>query len=278
MLARRSCLSVPGSSEKMLAKAAGLGADEVVLDLEDSVAPEAKETARSLVAGALRGGAPAAVRINGLDSAWWREDVDAVGSLAGSLVVPKVERPEDLERVARRLDALGEPAGDTRLQALIETARGLRDVGDIAAASPRLDTLILGYLDLAASLGRPLRQDEPGRWLHAQEALIVAARASGRQAIDGPHLAVGDEAGLRGAAEHARDLGYDGKWAIHPAQVPVLNAAFSPRPEELERAQAVLDALAEADAGVLAADGEMVDEASRKLALGVLARARAGSA
>jgi citrate lyase subunit beta/citryl-CoA lyase len=276
MLARRSCLSVPGSSQSMLAKAPELGADEVVLDLEDSVAPEAKQEARSLVAGALDG-APAAVRINGLASAWWRDDVDAVGGLAGSLVVPKVEGPEDLERVARRLDALGEPAGGTRLQALIETARGLQHVGEIAAASARLDTLILGYLDLAASLGRPLRQDEPGRWLHAQETLLVAARASGRQAIDGPHLAVDDEAGLLRAAEHARALGYDGKWAIHPAQVPVLNSTFSPRPEELERAQAVLDALAEAEAGVLEAEGQMLDEASRKHALGVLARGTAGS-
>ncbi len=276
MLARRSCLSVPGSSQKMLAKAPGLGADEVVVDLEDSVAPADKPQARRLAAEALARDAMA-VRINGLDSGGWRDDTDAVGQAAGSLVVPKVEGPDDLDRVARRLDALGDAARETRLQALIETARGLQAVAEIAAASPRLDTLILGYLDLAASLGRPLRQDEPQRWSYAQEALLVAARAEGLQAIDGPYLAVDDEAGLARAAAHARELGYEGKWAVHPSQVPVLNGAFDPGPEELARAQAVLDALEGAGQGAVRADGEMLDEASRKLALGVLARARAGA-
>ena len=265
----------------MLAKAAGLGADEVVVDLEDSVAVESKEAARELAARTLSESplseGSVAVRFNGLDSSWWRDDVERLAPLVGSVVLPKAESPVDVERVAAQLDTLGEAAREVGVQALIDTAHWLQHVGEIAAASERLDALILGYLDLAASLGRPLAQDQPSRWLYAQEQVVVAARSAGLQAIDGPHLATRDEDGLRRAAAHARDLGYDGKWAIHPAQVPVLNAVFSPDQVDLARAQAVLDALDAADGGVVEVDGQMVDEASRKLALGVVARARGAS-
>ena len=278
MLARRSCLSVPGSSEPMLAKAAGVGADEVVVDLEDSVAPESKEAARELAAQTLSTGslaqATVAVRLNSLGSRWWREDLERLAPRVDSVVLPKAESAADVEEVAAQLDSLGGPAQGVRIQALIETAAGLQHVDEIAAGSERLDALTLGYLDLAASLGRPLAQDEPSRWLYAQERLVVAARSEGLQAIDGPHLATRDEDGLRRAAAHVRDLGYDGKWAIHPAQVPVLNAVFSPDEGDLARAQAVLDALDAADGGAVEVGGQMVDEASRKLALGVVARAR----
>jgi citrate lyase subunit beta / citryl-CoA lyase len=287
MRVRRSCLSVPGSSEAMLTKAAGLPADEVVIDLEDSVAPAAKPQARELVAELLgRDAIPAAavaVRVNAIDSPWFADDVTAVAGRAGgpigSLVVPKVEGAEDVGQVAALLDSLGEPAAGIRIQALVETARGLLRAGEIAAASPRLETLILGYADLAASLGRPPGPDAPERWLHAQETLLVAARAFGLQAIDGPYLGIRDDEGLRARAERVRDLGFDGKWAVHPGQIEAINEAFTPAAEEFERASAVVAALDRAagdDArGAVELDGAMIDEASRKLALQIVARGRA---
>ena len=282
MLARRSPLSVPGSSEKMLAKAPGLGADELVLDLEDAVAPAAKAEAREALAVFLsvRPEGPAmAVRVNALDSPWFGDDVTVLVQRAGaaidSLVLPKVEAAADLRAVDELLDRLGEPAAGIRTQALIETAAGLLRAGEIAGASPRLDALILGYADLAASLGRPADPGPKG-WLHAQETVLLAARAAGLQAIDGPYLPIRDEDGLRQRADHARALGYDGKWAVHPDQLAIINDAFTPQPEELEHANAIVAALEEADAGGAAElDGEMIDEASRKLAVQVVARGQA---
>ena len=289
MRARRSCLSVPGSSPGMLAKASGLPADEVVIDLEDAVAASAKDEARadvvSALAGGRLGGRTVAVRINGLDTPWCHRDIVALadGPAAGavtSLVIPKVRAPEDIAWVARLLDVIGAGGRAIRLQALIETAAGLRRAGDIAQAGPRLEALILGYADLRASLGRPGGAEElPDRWSFAQETVLVAARAAGLQAIDGPHLLVGDTTGLRAWAAYVRALGYDGKWAIHPSQLDTLNATFSPTPEEVERARAVVAALAEAEAdggrGAVMLEGEMIDEALRKQALQVVARARA---
>ena len=207
MRARRSCLSVPGSSRRMLAKAAGLPADEVVIDLEDAVAASAKDEARAAVVSALAegqmDGRTVAVRVNGLETPWCHRDIVALadGPAAGavtSLVVPKVQAPEDIVWVARLLDAIGTGEKAIRLQALIETAAGLRRAGDIGQAGPRLEALILGYADLRASLGRPADdQEPPDRWSFAQETVLVAARAGGLQAIDGPHLRVGDAAGLQ---------------------------------------------------------------------------------
>jgi citrate lyase subunit beta/citryl-CoA lyase len=289
MRARRSCLSVPGSSPRMLAKASGLPADEVVIDLEDAVAAPAKDDARASVVSFLASGQmegrTVAVRVNGLDTPWCQRDIVALadGPAAGAvttLVVPKVQAPEDIAWVARLLDMIGAGARAIRLQALIETAAGLGQAGCIGQAGPRLEALILGYADLRASLGRPASAEEPpDRWSFAQEAVLVAARAAGLQAIDGPHLRADDAAGLSAWASHARALGYDGKWAIHPSQLDTLNATFSPTPEEIERARGIISALemAEADAGrgVVTLDGEMIDEALRKQALEVLARARA---
>jgi citrate lyase subunit beta / citryl-CoA lyase len=280
MRARRSALSVPGSSERMLAKAAGLAADEIVVDLEDAVAPAAKDEARGLVARLLGEGLGAAgavaVRVNALDTGWCHRDVLALVEGAGpeidSLVLPKVEDAEEVRWLDRFLGMLGERASAIRVQALVETADGLQRAGEIAAASPRIDALILGYADLAASLGRASRDDPPERWLHAQETVLVAARAAGVQAIDGPFLAIRDEEGLRRRAEHARALGYDGKWAVHPDQVPVLNEVFTPSADEIERARTIVSALEAEGPGALEIDGRMVDEASRKLALQVLAR------
>ncbi|MBN1528246.1 MAG: CoA ester lyase [Thermoleophilaceae bacterium] len=271
MKARRSCLSVPGSSERMLAKAAALPADEVVIDLEDGVAAADKARARELVASVLDGGAlaGAAVRVNAPGGDWFEADVAELAGRAGSLVIPKVDSAAELAQVD-----IAVPRG-TRLQALVETAAGLQSAGEIAAASPRLDALILGYADLAASLGRGPGADVPELWLHAQDSVLVAARAAGIQAIDGPHLAIRDDAGLRRWAAHARTLGFDGKWAVHPGQLAAINAAFTPAPDELERAAAVVAALADGSPGAVELDGEMIDEAIRKQALATVARGRA---
>ena len=282
MRVRRSCLSVPGSSEKMLAKAGGLQADEIVIDLEDSVAAGAKNEARELVCRVLAegrlGAGLVAVRVNALDSPWYRDDVAALAERAGpavdSLVVPKVETAEDVREVERMLD---DREAAMQIQALVETAAGLVRVAEIATASPRLDALILGYADLAASLGRSNPEAASERWLYAQEALLVAARAAGVGAIDGPYLAIADEQGLRRWAEHVRDLGYDGKWAIHPSQLEMINHTFTPGDAEVERARAVLAVLEQAESdgaqGAVELDGKMIDEASRKQAEQVVARA-----
>jgi len=268
----------------MLSKAVALETDEVVVDLEDSVAADAKEDARELVAAFLsRDGsvAPAvAVRVNALATPWGERDVVDLVRRAGrridSLIVPKVERAEEIAEVARLLDTQGEPGRGVRLQALVETAAGLLRVGEIAAASSRLEVLILGYLDLSASLGRAPGLVAPASWLYAQERVLVAARAFGLQMIDGPYLEIRDAEGLRLRADHARALGFDGKWAVHPDQLAIINEAFTPTAEEVSRARAIVDALERAEGrGALELEGEMIDEASRKLALQVIARGRA---
>jgi citrate lyase subunit beta/citryl-CoA lyase len=268
----------------MLSKAGGLPADELVVDLEDSVAAEAKAEARELVAGVLADGGltsgTVAVRVNAPDSPWWEGDVVELVERAGpwidSLVLPKVESAEGVRGVERLLGTLGERAAALGLQALVETAGGVQRAGEIAAASPRLEALVLGYADLAASLGRLPGSDSPELWLHAQETVLVAARAGGLQAIDGPYLAIRDEHGLRVRSERTRALGFDGKWAVHPDQLPTINEVFTPSREEFERASAVVAALEGAEGrGAVELDGEMIDEASRKLALQIVARGRA---
>jgi len=273
--ARRSCLTVPGSSEKMLAKAALLAADEIVLDLEDSVVASAKREARDRVAKLLTGDdwqrRRVAVRVNAIGSPWWEDDVTAVVAARHpqlSLVVPKVESAATLAELDARLGQA--PLG---VQALIESAAGLAYAREIAASGRRLEALILGYADLAASLGRAADSTQP--WLFAQETLLLAARAHGLQAIDGPFFTIGDAAGLRRAADTARQLGFDGKWAIHPGQIAAINTAFTPGEAEVNRARALLAALDDAGArgqGAAAFEGGMIDEAMRAAALRTLAR------
>ncbi len=266
----------------MLLKSIGLPVDEVVVDLEDSVAVDAKVSARELVA-AFAGHAdvrPFAVRINALASPWGERDVielarNSHGRIR-SVIVPKVERPEDLLAVQGLLDELGAQGAGVGLQALIETASGLLRAGEIAAASPRLESLILGYLDLAASLGRGPGASSAESWMHAQETVLVTARAYGLQAIDGPYLEIRDDAGLRLWAEHVRAVGFDGKWAIHPSQVATINAVFTPSADELARAHSILEVLSSAEgSGAVELGGEMIDEATRKRALEVIERGRA---
>lgn len=268
-------------------KGRAIAVDEVVLDLEDSVPAAGKEEARAGLVDALGSGewAPRsiAVRINGIDTPWFRSDVSELvagaGSAIDSIVVPKVETPDQLRLLDRLVDEL-EPPGRTRpiaLEALIETAVGLRAIDSIAASVERLEALILGPADLAASLGLPDGDPEARdeALSFARSTLLVAARAAGIGAVDGPYLRIDDEPGLQRSAERARALGYDGKWALHPRQIAPLEETFTPSAAEVERARAVLAALEGGDRGAVALDGEMVDEASRKRAEGVLARADA---
>ncbi len=271
----------------MLAKAQEQPADELVIDLEDAVVPDGKEAARATVIAAIRDGSwgqrSVVVRVNPLATEWGRRDVEEVvagaGEALGGLVVPKVESPAELEELDSLLDEPEERAGrePVGLQALIETAAGLVRAAEIARASARLEALIIGFADLAASLGRSSDADYPGdRWHWVRETVLVAARSAGLQAIDGPHLDVGDLEGLAVEAGRARALGLDGKWALHPGQIEPINAAFSPAQAEVDRAGAIIDALAASEGrGAVSLDGEMIDEASRKLAAQVLARGQA---
>jgi len=271
----------------MLAKAPRRGADEIVVDLEDAVATSAKDEARAIVAAAL--GEPqwrdarASVRVNAPRTPWCHLDVIAIASLPnapGSLVVPKVESAADLQFVERLLDgieAAATPGRPMRVQALIETAAGVERLAEIAAATERLDALILGYADLSASLGRAAgAKAELDSWRAIQDAVLVAARAHNVSAIDGPYLGVAVDEGFTAAAERARDMGFDGKWAIHPAQVAALNELFTPSAEELEHARSIIETLEQAEReggrGAVALDGQMLDEAVRVAALRVLAR------
>ena len=286
MSRRRACLVVPAAPAAKLAKGATLAADEVVLDLEDAVLPAVKGEARAAVVDALGGEWAAesvAVRVNAIGSPWCHSDLAALAASkreALTAVLPKVEHAGDLAFADRLLAGAEAAAGRTtpvRLIALIETAAGLAAAAEIAGASERLDGLVLGYADLAASLGRPA-VGAPEEWRFAQDAVLVAARAAGIQAIDGPYLGTRDDDALRAGAQHARALGYDGKWAIHPAQLDTLREAFTPTDEEVADAREVLAALdrAAADgAGAVAAGDQMLDEALALSARRVLARAGA---
>jgi citrate lyase beta subunit len=249
----------------MLAKAATLQADEVVVDLEDGVAVEEKEAGRANLAAAKALGT-LAVRINGLATTWWRDDLQAaLAAQVDVVVVPKVDSAADLATVAELL-----PAG-VGLEVQIETARGLVEVERIAAMGGPLEALVFGPGDFAASLGVPVLTIGAGASEYALARIAVAARAYGLQAVDGPHAALRDDDALRGSAERALALGYDGKWVIHPDQIATVNSAFTPSSEAVDRARRIL---ASAD-GASALDGEMVDAATRRLAESVLARASA---
>ena len=231
------------------------------------------------------------MRINGPGTSWFERDVRDLLAGAGErlrcLVVPKVERAADVELVAGLASEVEAAHGRARpvgLELLIETAVGLRHAPEIAEASERAECLIVGYADLAASLGRPPiapAEDPRERWGPVLHTVLVAARAAGIQAIDGPFFDIGDLPGCRAWADFARSLGYDGKWAIHPAQIAPLAEAFSPTDAELDAATALIETLAASEAdgrGAALHRGEMIDEASRKQALGVLARGIAAGA
>ena len=299
-LPRRSCLSVPGSSEKMLGKAPTLPADMVFLDLEDSVAPLEKEAARSKVVDAIKnqdwGDKVLCVRVNAWDTQWTAFDVMEVVGNAGErleeVMLPKVQTAAEvvaLDLLLSQVEAhAGLPAGHIGIEAQIETTRGLINVEEICAASPRLEAIIFGPADFAASMERPVLTggvqiaEYPGDHFHyVFSKILMAGRANGLQVIDGPFLKIRDPDAFRDYCQRTRVLGYDGKWALHPDQVTILNELYSPTQEQFDRAWDILDAYEKATEGerkgaVMFGD-EMIDEASRKMATKFVSRGqRAG--
>ena len=291
----RSLLAVPATKQKMVEKALASDADAVFLDLEDAVAPGGKAGARGDVVRALEEldwrGRPKLFRANALDTPYFYRDlievVEAAGSFLDAVMIPKVNRPEDLHAVSVLLKgvelATGLEVGKIRLQAQIESAEGLTNADAIASTADRLEALHFGPGDFAATLRMPLTSigvmdewDEayPGHRFHyAMQRIVVAARAAGVRVLDGPVADYGDEEGLRRSCLLARSLGFDGKWCIHPAQIPVVNAAFSPTEKEVEWARKVVAAYEEANAvgsGSVSVDGQMVDAASIRMARNTL--------
>jgi citrate lyase subunit beta/citryl-CoA lyase len=295
---RRTCHSVPGSSEKFLAKAPTLAADQVFLDLEDSVAPSEKDAARGRVIEALRtlefpDDKTVVYRVNGTDTPHFYRDlidvVEAVGDKVHAVMLPKVQTPGDIEmtdKLLRQIElAKGYEVGRIGIEAQIEDAVGLVNVEQIAIASPRMETLIFGPGDYSAAIGIPITQiggapeGYPGDHLnYLYTRLVVAARAAGIQAIDGPYAAFKDLDGLRERTRLVRALGLDGKWTIHPGQIETINEIFTPTREQWEKAVAMLAAYDEATAagaGAAIFEGEMVDEANRKMAERIAGQGRA---
>jgi citrate lyase subunit beta / citryl-CoA lyase len=294
---RRTCLAVPGSSERMMQKAQGLPADQVFLDLEDAVAPSEKVAARPGVVRALVEGdwtgRTRTVRVNATDSPWTLGDVVAVVEGAGThldtLMLPKVSSPAEVQWLDLTLTQLerthGLPVGGIGIDVQIEDARGLLAVEAIVSASPRVEAIHFGPGDFQASLGMrtlavgALHPDYPGDQLHhVFMTLLVAARAHGVQVLDGPFTAIPDLDGLRASALRVAALGFDGKWVLHPTQVDVVNEVFAPTREEFDRAQALLDAYAASTSsgrGAVLHDGEMIDEASAAMARVVVSRGAA---
>ena len=292
--ARRSELATPASSERMCEKAPSAGADLVFLDLEDACAPSAKESARATAVGALTGQdwgrTVRAVRINGIETPWCHGDIIEVVTGARDaldvLIVPKVRTARDVWWVDVLLGQLESKLGLARpigLEVLIEEAEGLANALEIARASPRVEALIFGAGDLSASLHARVDGNfdpvvpYPGDFWHfARVQVLTAARAAMIDAVDAPYPAYQDPEGYRQAALQASALGYDGKWAIHPGQVPIANEVFSPTAEEIEDARRSLEGYREAEAGGVGAigrDGRLVDAAHMRLAANTLHKA-----
>jgi citrate lyase subunit beta/citryl-CoA lyase len=277
----------------MIGKAQTLAADEVVIDLEDSVPAELKDQARDRAAAALAASEwtarSVALRVNAVDSEWFAEDLMVVatsrGSRLESLVVPKVETVEALKRVDELLAGIEREYGlaSVAVQALIETALGLVNVEALADATTRVKALIFGPADLAASLGIPqLRigttdSRYPGdQWHYARSRIAIAAAANGIYAIDGPFAAFEDAVGFSATATEARLLGFAGKWVIHPNQIELCNEVFTPSADEVEWAARVEQELERVGKtrGASADAGSMIDEASRRVAAQIMARSR----
>jgi citrate lyase subunit beta/citryl-CoA lyase len=292
--ARRSELATPASSEKMCARAPASGADLVFLDLEDACAPVVKEQARGIAVAALTGQdwgrVVRAVRVNGLDTPWCHGDVVEVVTGAREaldvLILPKARRARDVWWFDVLLTQLEAKLGLTKrigLEVLIEEAEGLANAAEIARASDRLEAIIFGAGDLSASLHARVDGnfdpvgDYPGDFWHtARVQVLTAARAAGIDAIDAPFPAYQDPDGYRRSATHASLLGFDGKWAIHPSQVPIANEVFAPTAEEVADAREAIEVYraSEADGvGAIGRDGRLVDAAHMRLAENVLHKA-----
>ena len=294
----RSELAVPGSRPELFEKAAASRADYVFLDLEDAVAPDEKEAARRNVIEALgdvdwRGSNKTiSVRVNGLDTHYMYRDlidvVERAGAHVDTILVPKVGVPGDIYTVDALLTQLEQAmglSGRIGVEALVETALGMANVEAVAASSPRLEALHFGVADYAASCRARtitiggLNPDYPGdQWHSALSRMLVACRANGLRAIDGPFGDFGDPDGFIAGARRAAALGYEGKWAIHPAQIDLANEVFTPPESEVDQARRVLQALEEAAAagrGAAQLDGRMIDAASARMAFNVVETAEA---
>ncbi len=292
--ARRSELATPASNLRMLRKAPGSGADLVFMDLEDACAASAKESGRANVAAMLNdrdwGSTVRAVRVNGLDTIWCHDDVVEVVAAAGRnldiLIIPKARRARDVWWFDVLLSQLEAKLGlDHRigLEVLIEEAEGLDNAAEIAGASPRVEAIILGTGDLSASLHarvntnfQPILPYPGDFWHYARAKVVAAARSAGVDAIDSPFPNYGDPDAYRRECESASALGFDGKWCIHPSQVPIANQVFSPSREEVEWAQKTEAAYRAAEAagtGAISVNGQLVDAAHMRHVQITLSRA-----
>lgn len=276
----RSVLYIPGSKERALDKARGLATDAIIFDLEDAVAPADKANARETLANALAaldfGPRAQLVRINGFDTDWGAADLDVIAlARPQAVLLPKVDGPAQIEDLARRLDARAETR-DTAIWAMMETATGVLNAAAIARA-PRMAGFVLGTNDLAKELGCRHRPDR----LPLQTALqtcLLAARAAGIVAVDGVYNAFQDEAGLEAECEQGRDLGFDGKTLIHPAQLAVANRVFAPDAAALDLARrqiAAYEAALAEGKGVAVVDGKIVENLHIVTARRLLAQAQA---
>jgi citrate lyase subunit beta/citryl-CoA lyase len=298
---RRSCLAVPGSSPKMLDKARGLPADQVFLDLEDAVAPLAKVDARKNVVAALTdgdwGSKTRVVRVNDWTTSWTYGDVISVVEGAGAdldcLMLPKVQSAEHVVALDLLLSQVersaGLDVGRIGIEAQIENALGLVNVDAIAAASPRVETIIFGPADFMASLNmrslvvgeQPVGYDVGDAYHYVLMRILMAARAHDKQAIDGPYLQIRDLDGFRRVAGRSAALGFDGKWVLHPGQIDAANEMYSPAQDDYDHAELILDAYdwytsdKGGRQGAVMLGDEMIDEASRKMAVVVAAKGRA---
>lgn len=291
MKPRRSNLSVPGHIEKMHGKASISNADVIMLDLEDSVPIDAKEKARAQVIQSLLNRDWArktvTVRINSLDTPFAYRDllevVENAGHILNAIVIPKVNSPGDISFADRMLDGIEmnrELSFSLGLEASIETAEGLLRVADIAQESHRLKTFVFGIADYSASVGARLasisghgeKEEDlyPGhRWHFALSRMVMASKANGCLAIDAPYGNFKDPEGLRRSAGMSCALGCDGKWAIHPDQIDIINEVFTPSKKDIELAAKVLEADAKAATegrGAVAVEGRMVDQATVRMA------------
>ena len=264
---RRSCLYMPGANTRALEKARELPADTLILDLEDAVAPEAKEEARAAILAAVKAGGygqrEIVIRMNGLDTPWGHDDLRAIAtSGAHAVLAPKVTGPRDIERLSTLLKEAGAPE-TMALWVMIETPLAILSIKDIAAASigTHLTTFVMGTNDLAKEYRARMTPDR----LAFQTALqlsVAAARAYGLTAIDGVYNDIKNESGFRDECEQGRDLGFDGKTLIHPSQLEEANRIFAPSPHDVEQAKAVIEAFADpanAGKGVLKVNGKMTE-------------------
>ena len=284
---RRSCLAVPGSDPKMMARAADSEADQIFLDLEDAVAPNAKEGAREKIVEALNtndyGDKIRVVRVNDATTPFMYNDIIALVSGAGAnldcLMIPKVKDAGELWFVENLLNQLEMDLDLDRrigLEVQIETGTGSINMTEIAQVTDRTETLIFGPGDYAAAIGVPqldlgmLEPDYPGyQWAYINSQIVNTARTIGADAIDGPYGDYGDAEGFKEMSTRAKLSGMDGKWCIHPSQIELANKVFSPTKELFDYAQRIVEAYreaTEAGKGAASLDGKMIDEASRKMA------------